>query len=163
VQWRHRCAPLSLPHFCAPIPARFLRRIDQQRASNSQRIPAGAYSPKAPIRRQSGEIRHGCEASVNPILLANWYGTESGGDLAPCTQRLPRAPGRYRSLYRTVLRIREQYPACRSLTIEEFPTAPRSPFQNEYTSLYTSSVRSGMNAFIRSLSRSFWPCAMENW
>jgi hypothetical protein len=108
VQWRHRCAPLSLPHFCAPIPARFLRRIDQQRASNSQRIPAGAYSPKAPIRRQSGEIRHGCEASVNPILLANWYGTESGGDLAPCTQRLPRAPGRSRSLYRTVLRIRQQ-------------------------------------------------------
>jgi hypothetical protein len=108
VQWRHRCAPLSLPHFCAPIPARFLRRIDQQRASNSQRIPAGAYSPKAPIRRQSSEIRHGCEASVNPILLANWYGTGSGSDLAPCTQRLPRAPGRYRSLYRTVLRIRQQ-------------------------------------------------------
>ena len=46
------------------------------------------------------------------------------------------------------------------MQIEEVPTAPRSPFQNEYASHYTSSVRSGMNAFIRSLSRSFWPCAL---
>src|SRR5262245_23441415 len=46
------------------------------------------------------------------ILLANWSGTGSGSDLAPCTQRLPRAPGRYRSLYRTVLRIRQRYQVC---------------------------------------------------
>src|SRR5215475_8696149 len=43
------------------------------------------------------------------IPLANWYGTGSGSDLAPCGQRLPRPPGRYRSLYRTVLRIRQRY------------------------------------------------------
>jgi len=43
------------------------------------------------------------------ILLTNWYGTGSGSDLAPCTQRHPSPPGRYRSLYRTVLRIRQQY------------------------------------------------------
>src|SRR5215510_7305321 len=44
------------------------------------------------------------------IMLANWYGTGSGSDLAPCRQRLPSPPGRYRSLYRTVLRIRQWYP-----------------------------------------------------
>jgi hypothetical protein len=43
------------------------------------------------------------------IPLANWYGTGSGSDLAPCSQRLPSPPGRYRSLYRTVLRIRQRY------------------------------------------------------
>ena len=35
------------------------------------------------------------------IPPANWYGTGSASELAPCRQRLPRAPGRYRSLYRT--------------------------------------------------------------
>src|SRR5262249_44002777 len=48
----------------------------------------------------------------------------------------------------------------KGMQIEEVITAPRSPFQNEYASHYTSSVLSGMNAFIRSLSRSFWPCAL---
>src|SRR6266508_1014312 len=38
------------------------------------------------------------------IPLANWYGTGSGSDLVLCRQRLPIPPGRYRSLYRTVLR-----------------------------------------------------------
>src|SRR5262249_19114132 len=37
------------------------------------------------------------------------------------------------------------------MRIEEVITAPHSPRQNEYASHYTSSVRSGMNAFIRSL------------
>src|SRR5499433_2705612 len=46
------------------------------------------------------------------------------------------------------------------MQIEEVITAPHSPWQNEYASHYTSSVHSGMNAFIRSLSRSFWPCAL---
>src|SRR5215475_2184689 len=48
----------------------------------------------------------------------------------------------------------------KGMQIEEVVTAPHSPFQNEYASHYTSSVLSGMNAFIRSLSRSFWPCAL---
>src|SRR5262245_48521159 len=43
------------------------------------------------------------------IPLTNWYGTGSGSDLAPCRQQLPSLPGRYRSLYRTVLRIRQRY------------------------------------------------------
>src|SRR5262249_28403618 len=48
----------------------------------------------------------------------------------------------------------------KGMQIEEVIAAPHSPFQNEYASHYTSSVLSGMNAFIRSLSRSFWPCAL---
>jgi putative transposase len=48
----------------------------------------------------------------------------------------------------------------KGMQIEEVVTAPHSPWQNEYASHYTSSVLSAMNAFIRSLSRSFWPCAL---
>jgi putative transposase len=48
----------------------------------------------------------------------------------------------------------------KGMQVEEVITAPQSPFQNEYASHYTSSVLSAMNAFIRSLSRSFWPCAL---
>jgi putative transposase len=44
------------------------------------------------------------------------------------------------------------------MKIEEVITAPHSPWQNDYASHYTSLVLSDMNAFIRSLSRSFWPC-----
>jgi hypothetical protein len=44
------------------------------------------------------------------IPLANWYGTGSGSDLVDLEIVACKAPGRYRSLYRTVLRIRQQYP-----------------------------------------------------
>ncbi len=44
--------------------------------------------------------------------------------------------------------------------IEEVITAVRSPWQNDYASHYTSSVLSALNDFARSLSRSFWPCAL---
>jgi hypothetical protein len=43
------------------------------------------------------------------LPLANWYGTGSGSDLAPSEAVAYKAPGRYRSLYRTVLRIRQRY------------------------------------------------------
>jgi putative transposase len=46
------------------------------------------------------------------------------------------------------------------MQIEEVITAPHSPFQNDYASHYTSSVLSALNAFTRSLNRSFWPCAL---
>src|SRR5262245_2169752 len=54
------------------------------------------------------------------VPLAKWYGTGSGSDLALCRKRLPSPPGRYRSLYRPVLRIRQRYSAtalqsCRHL------------------------------------------------
>jgi putative transposase len=44
--------------------------------------------------------------------------------------------------------------------IEQVITAVRSPWQNDYASHYTSSVLSALNDFARSLSRSFWPCAL---
>jgi len=43
------------------------------------------------------------------IPLANWYGTGSGSDLVDSDVVAYKAPGRYRSLYRTILRIRQLY------------------------------------------------------
>src|SRR5262249_212104 len=48
----------------------------------------------------------------------------------------------------------------KGMQIEEVITAPRSAFQHDHPSPYSSSVLSGLTAFIRSLSRSFWPCAL---
>ena len=58
-------------------------------------------------------------------------------------------------IYGEEFRLRVQ-----GMQIEEVITAPQSPFQNDYASHYTSSVLSALNAFTRSLNRSFWPCAL---
>src|SRR5262245_17525488 len=71
-----------------------MRRVD------AERLECGESSPLCVVRKLK---RRGL------IPLANWYGTGSGSDLALCRQRLSSPPGRYRSLYRTVLRIRQRY------------------------------------------------------
>ena len=58
-------------------------------------------------------------------------------------------------IYGAEFRLRVQ-----GMQIEEVITAPHSPWQNDYASHYTSSVLSALNDFARSLSRSFWPCAL---
>src|SRR5262245_19558514 len=57
---------------------------------------------KARSAVESGEVGFGSLG----IPLANWYDRGSGSDLALCRQLLPSRPGRYRSLYRTVIRTR---------------------------------------------------------
>jgi hypothetical protein len=65
------------------------------------------------MRRALAAVRFNKAKRRGLIPLENWYGTGSGSDLAPCRRRLPGPPGRYRSLYRTVLRIRQRYQSSR--------------------------------------------------
>jgi hypothetical protein len=76
--------------------------------------------------RDPQEARGSSQDLVDTVCkFGERYGTGSGSDLVDSKVVAYKAPGRYRSLYRTVLRICKQYPRYRKDTLTREPSVSR--------------------------------------